>query len=370
MLFRLEHRREPVEARIGDVRDADVRLALVGGRRFRVAGEEREERRLPGELETEDAEFHGGILPRSPSGCGRSGRRARFRVPRGLSGPPRDGRRVRLAVQDTALSRRRSRVQIPYAVPAPRRFVRRRSLERPFSLRIQRAPHLGRIRRSRPMLDPRVRQRKALFLAGGVDAIEPAPISLRLRQGEARRVKADGDGVVELAMRDREARLAPRQGRPSGRAACRGGTLLRTSQRTPAPWTTDGRARRSTGTVNVKSSDRAETDGRRLAATAAAIREVRLFDTILIVTLLTLPPAAWSRSSSRRRDSRHGRAGRHTRRRPRQGEGRSRDDDAEAGQDEPVRQPRESRHVHRLDHPLVRGVSRARAGPSSASRTF
>ena len=62
VLLGLEHRREAVEARVGDVGDPEMRLALVrrGGRR--VARQEREDRRLSGELEAEDAEFHGRIL--------------------------------------------------------------------------------------------------------------------------------------------------------------------------------------------------------------------------------------------------------------------------------------------------------------------
>jgi hypothetical protein len=62
VFLRLEHRRERVEPGIGDVRDADLRLALVRGRGRLVAGQEREDGRLAGELEAEDAEFHGGIL--------------------------------------------------------------------------------------------------------------------------------------------------------------------------------------------------------------------------------------------------------------------------------------------------------------------
>ena len=65
VLLRLEHRRQPVEARVGNVGDPDVRLALVGRAGGGVARQEGKERRLAGELEAEDSEFHGRILPRS-----------------------------------------------------------------------------------------------------------------------------------------------------------------------------------------------------------------------------------------------------------------------------------------------------------------
>ena len=62
VLLRFEHRRERVEPGVGDLRDADVRFALARRRRRLMAGQEREERGLAGELESEDAEFHDGIL--------------------------------------------------------------------------------------------------------------------------------------------------------------------------------------------------------------------------------------------------------------------------------------------------------------------
>ena len=92
VLFRLEHRRERVEPRVGHVRDAHVRLALVRRRRRRVAGQEREESRLARKLEAEDAEFHAGIVPPN-------GRVLDSASPRAEKPPEIGMCRVRLAVR-------------------------------------------------------------------------------------------------------------------------------------------------------------------------------------------------------------------------------------------------------------------------------